>query len=235
MVGRLVGKGDPAHQVWLPPLSEPPTLDELLPPLQVDAERGLHPGGWPGLGRLQVPVGLVDKPYHQRREPLLLDLSGAGGHVAVVGAPQSGKSTLLRDLITGMALTHTPEEVQFYCLDFGGGSLGSLIGLPGNPVSSFLTFLLFVRPMLLKLQGAAATEPRSYPMRADFDWPRPDKRREFLRARRNAQGGLDLFPNQSSGVMTSAVWGDGVVDNPSGQVIRTGDTVAFVPFAEWLS
>jgi molybdopterin molybdotransferase len=115
------------------------------------------------------------------------------------------------------------------------GSKAWFIGLPGNPVSSFITFALAVRPVLMALQGAAAGLPRAVPMRADFDWPRPDKRREFLRVRRNGAGGLDLFPNQSSGVLTSAVWGDGVVDNPSGQAIRQGDTVAFLPFSELLS
>ena len=115
------------------------------------------------------------------------------------------------------------------------GSNAWFMGLPGNPVSSFLTFALAVRPVLLALQGAPAAAPRAAPMRADFDWPRPDKRREFLRARRNEAGGLDLFANQSSGVLTSAVWADGVVDNPSGQAIRKGDMVAFLSFAELLS
>jgi molybdopterin molybdotransferase len=109
------------------------------------------------------------------------------------------------------------------------------MGLPGNPVSSFVTFLLLVRPFLLALQGVAHTEPVRQPMTAHFDWPRADKRREFLRVRRNAQGGLDLFPNQSSGVLTSAVWGDGVVDNPAGRTVRHGDTVSFISFAEWLA
>ncbi|MEJ2579241.1 MAG: type VII secretion protein EccCb, partial [Kineosporiaceae bacterium] len=120
----------PARQVWLPPLTEPATLDQLLPPLSVDPARGLCPAGWAGLGRLHIPIGLVDKPYYQRRDPMWLDLSGAAGHVLVVGGPQSGKSTVVRDIITGLALTHTPAEAQFYCLDFGGGTLGSLVGLP---------------------------------------------------------------------------------------------------------
>ncbi|WP_093177090.1 gephyrin-like molybdotransferase Glp [Variovorax sp. YR266] len=107
-------------------------------------------------------------------------------------------------------------------------------GLPGNPVSSFLTFLMLVRPFLLTLQGATRVAPEAVKMRADFDWLRADKRREFLRARRNAAGGLDLFGNQSSGVLTSMVWGDGVVDNPSGQTIKSGDTVNFIPFASLL-
>jgi molybdopterin molybdotransferase len=109
-----------------------------------------------------------------------------------------------------------------------------LIGLPGNPVSSFVTFLLVVRPALLAMLGSATGAPAPQVLRADFDWPRPDRRREFLRARRNPQGGLDLFPNQSSGVLTSAVWADGVVDNPPSQPIRRGDTVRFLSFAEWL-
>jgi molybdopterin molybdotransferase len=112
------------------------------------------------------------------------------------------------------------------------GSAAYIVGLPGNPVSSFVTFLLMVRPVLLRLQGASDLEPRQTNLRADFDWPRPDKRREFLRARRNDRGGLDLFPNQSSGVLTSAVWGDGLVDNPSGQAIQRGDAVRFLSFSE---
>ena len=112
------------------------------------------------------------------------------------------------------------------------------IGLPGNPVSSFVTFLLLVRPFLLKLQGVQDVDQiatKSIPVRADFVWSRADKRREFLRVKRNANGGLDLFPNQSSGVLTSAVWGDGLVNNPPGQTIAIGDMVQFVSFAELLS
>jgi molybdopterin molybdotransferase len=109
------------------------------------------------------------------------------------------------------------------------------MGLPGNPVSSFVTFLLLVRPFLLALQGVKNTDIGRSTKVAHFDWPRADKRREFLRVKHNAQGGLDLFPNQSSGVLTSAVWGDGVVDNPAGQTIQKGDTVQFISFAEWMA
>lgn len=116
-----------------------------------------------------------------------------------------------------------------------GGSQAWFIGLPGNPVSSFVTFALAVRPVLRALQGAPASMPAPMHLRADFDWPKADKRREFLRVRRNLAGGLDLFPNQGSGVLTSVVWGDGLVDNPPGQAIARGDTVAFLPFAELLS
>ena len=120
---------------------------------------------------------------------------------------------------------------------FAHGKVGAahFIGLPGNPVSSFVTFLLLVRPFLLRLQGVAAVAPVASKLRADFDWPRADKRQEFLRVRRNAQGGLDLFPNQSSGVLTSAVWADGLVDNPGGQTIQKGDMVRFISFAELLA
>lgn len=109
------------------------------------------------------------------------------------------------------------------------------LGLPGNPVSSFVTFLLFVRPFLLRLQGVADVSPRRIAMRADFDLPRGDRRNEFLRARLNDAGGLDLFPNQSSGVLTSTVWGDGLIDNPPDRPIARGDTVQFIPFASLLA
>ena len=108
------------------------------------------------------------------------------------------------------------------------------LGLPGNPVSSFITFLLLVRPFLLKLQGATQLSPAVMSLRADFDW-KADKRREFLRVRRNAEGGLELFPNQSSGVLTSTVWCDGFVDNPANQSIARGDAVRFLPLAELLA
>jgi molybdopterin molybdotransferase len=109
------------------------------------------------------------------------------------------------------------------------------IGLPGNPVSSFVTFLLLVRPFLLKLQGVIDVTPVSVAMTAGFTWARADKRREFLRVRRDESGTLALFPNQSSGVLTSAVWGDGLVDNPPGQTIQPGDVVQFIPFSELLA
>jgi molybdopterin molybdotransferase len=109
------------------------------------------------------------------------------------------------------------------------------LGLPGNPVSSFVTFLILVRPFLLRLQGLTDVASKPVALHANFVWPRADKRREFLRVRRNATGDLELFPNQSSGVLTSAVWGDGLVDNPGGKTIAVGDLVQFVPFTDLLS
>ena len=114
-------------------------------------------------------------------------------------------------------------------LAFGRVRQSWFIGLPGNPVSSFVTFLLLVRPFLLRLQGVNEVEATRIAMRADFDWPRPDRRREFLRVSLNAGGGLDLFPNQSSGVLTSTVRCDGLVDNPASRSIAAGDTVRFIP------
>lgn len=120
---------------------------------------------------------------------------------------------------------------------FAYGRVGAahFIGLPGNPVSSLVTFLLLVRPFLLRLQGVADVAPKAIALTAHFDGPKADRRREFLRVKHNAAGGLDLFANQSAGVLTSAVWADGLVDNPPGQRIVHGDTVQFIPFSELMA
>jgi molybdopterin molybdotransferase len=117
-------------------------------------------------------------------------------------------------------------------LAFGKVKQAAFIGLPGNPVSSFVTFLVFVRPFLLKTQGVTDVQARPVAARADFDWPQPDARREFLRVKWNAQGGLDLYPTQDSAVLTSTAWADGLVDNPPNQAVRKGDTVRFLPYSE---
>ncbi|RJQ85768.1 type VII secretion protein EccCa [Amycolatopsis panacis] len=129
-VERLIGTGPAARQVWLPPLAESPSLDSLLPSVLPDPARGMSvqdPAHW---GRLRVPMGMIDRPFEQVRELLLADLSSAAGHVAVIGGPKTGKSTMLRTLVLALAMTHTPQEVQFYGLDFGGGGIMSLSGLP---------------------------------------------------------------------------------------------------------
>jgi molybdopterin molybdotransferase len=117
-------------------------------------------------------------------------------------------------------------------LAFGRVGASFFIGLPGNPVSSFVTFLVFVRPFLLKTQGMNEVNPRGIAARADFAWPDPDPRREFLRVKWNAQGGLDLYPTQDSAVLTSTAWADGLVDNPAGRAIDEGDLVRFLPYSE---
>jgi len=127
------------------------------------------------------------------------------------------------------------KPLAFGSIRRADGSSALLVGLPGNPVSSFVTWLLAVRAVLRTLQGMAPALPTALPMRADFDWPRPDRRREFLRARINAEGGLELYANQSSGVLTSAVWADGLIDNPAGHAIQAGETVRFLPLAALIS
>lgn len=125
-------------------------------------------------------------------------------------------------------------EVRRGSANGDGNGHAFFLGLPGNPVSSFVTFLLFVRPFMLRLQGVQEVLSAPYAMRANFSWPKPDRRNEFLRARINANGGLDLFENQGSGVLTSTVWGDGLIDNPPGRSIAPGDLVPFLPFSALL-
>ncbi len=121
------------------------------------------------------------------------------------------------------------------------GSVGStpFIGLPGNPVSAFVTFILLVRPFILRSQGMAVTAPQALSLKADFDWLKSDKRREFLRARLHMaeDGSIDvqLYPNQGSGVLTSTAWADGLVEVAEGTLIRRGETVRFLPFSELLN
>jgi S-DNA-T family DNA segregation ATPase FtsK/SpoIIIE len=130
MVDRLNGQGPPAHQVWLPPLNQSAALDELLGPVAADPVRGLAFANPELHGALQVPIALIDKPREQLRDVMWLQLAGSAGHVAIVGSTLAGKSTAVRTLICGLALTHTPAEVQVYCLDFGGGSLSTVRDLP---------------------------------------------------------------------------------------------------------
>jgi molybdopterin molybdotransferase len=117
-------------------------------------------------------------------------------------------------------------------LAFGRVKDAFFIGLPGNPVSSFVTFLIFVRPFILRSQGIAEVEPKAIDARADFDWPKPDARREFLRVKWHSQGGLELYPTQDSAVLTSTAWADGLVDKHAGQANRKGERVRFLPYSE---
>ncbi|HEX4472886.1 MAG TPA: type VII secretion protein EccCa [Nocardioides sp.] len=129
-VARMAGQGPAAHPVWLPPLDLPTTLDEVMPDLTPDPRLGLVSQQWRALARLTVPLGAVDRPREQRRDTFTVNLSGAGGHLAVVGGPRSGKSTLLRTLVTSLSLTTTPLESQFFVLDFGGGAFAPMHALP---------------------------------------------------------------------------------------------------------
>ena len=154
VLDRINGQGTPAHSVWLPPLGDSPSLARLI---------GSAPLGAP----LCVPIGLVDNPFAQRRDEYVVQLAGSEGNVAVVGAPQSGKSTALRTLVTALASTHTPDQVQFYCLDFGGGALAVLSSLPHvGSVASRMDRDLVRRTVaelgsLLRKREAAAAEQRN--------------------------------------------------------------------------
>ena len=129
-VARMAGHGTPAHQIWLPPLEVSETFDSLLGDLGVDPKLGLVSPSWRARGDLVVPMGITDVPLEQRRELYSVDLSGSGGHVAVIGGPLSGKSTALRSLVMGLALTRTPTEVQIYVIDLGGGTFATMLDLP---------------------------------------------------------------------------------------------------------
>jgi S-DNA-T family DNA segregation ATPase FtsK/SpoIIIE len=129
-VEQLCRFGQPVHQVWLPPLPAVIPLDAILGPLAEQPGRGWQAGMWPGQGQLALPVGLIDLPFQQRQEPMILDVARKHGNLAVVGAPQAGKSTLLRTLMLSAMLTHTPEEMRFYCIDYGGGTLAPLAAAP---------------------------------------------------------------------------------------------------------
>ncbi|TPW76742.1 type VII secretion protein EccCa [Schumannella sp. 10F1B-5-1] len=152
-VDRMAGRGPAAHQVWLPPLKEPASLDQLLGDLVVDPQLGLISPSWRAAGGLTVPLGIVDVPLEQRREHLTASLGGAAGHVAIVGGPLSGKSTLARSLVASLALTGSPLELQFYVLDFGGGSFTGLQKLPHVAGVATRTEQESVRRTVAEVQG----------------------------------------------------------------------------------
>ncbi|WP_462387447.1 molybdopterin molybdotransferase MoeA [Acidovorax sp. Q11] len=167
----------------------------------------------------------------------LHDASAAQDLILTSGGVSVGEEDHIKPAVESLGTLDLWQIAMKPGKPFAYGRIGAahFMGLPGNPVSSFLTFALLVRPFVLRLQGLRDVAPQSVAVRADFNWPKADKRREFLRVRHNAAGGLDLFGNQSSGVLTSAAWGDGVVDNPAGQTIAVGDTVHYIAFSELLA
>lgn len=188
------------------------------------------------LGCTVTDLGIVP----DRLDATIEALKGASGHhdlILTSGGVSVGEEDHIKPAVQALGRLNLWQIAIKPGKPFAYGKINAahFIGLPGNPVSSFVTFLLLVRPFVLKLQGASELAPQAIALVAHFDWPKADKRREFLRARLNAAGGLELFGNQSSGVLTSAVWADGLVDNPAGQVIAQGDTVRFIPFSAWLS
>lgn len=189
-----------------------------------------------GLGCEVVDLGIVPDQLAATRAALR-DAAARADVILTSGGVSVGEEDHLRPAVQAegrldlWAIAIKPGK------PFAHGRVGQahFIGLPGNPVSSLVTFMVLVRPFLLKLQGAARLAPRGYRLAAGFDWPKPDKRREFLRVRLDEEGGLALFSNQSSGVLTSAFWADGLLDNPAGQAFKAGDAVRFIPFAELLA
>ena len=188
------------------------------------------------LGCTVTDLGIVP----DRLEATIAALQGASQHhdlILTSGGVSVGEEDHIKPAVQALGelnlwqIAIKPGKPFAYGKVAGQQKTAHFIGLPGNPVSSFVTFLLLVRPFILKLQGATKIAPETIAINAHFDWAKADKRREFLRVKQNAAGGLDLFDNQSSGVLTSAVWGGGLVDNPAGQTIAHGDVVQFIPFS----
>ncbi len=222
------------------------TGDELVMPGEV-APADMKPGAiynsnrfflralLQGLGCVVTDFGIVP----DRRDATVAALQNASAQhdlILTSGGVSVGEEDHIKPAVQALGELNLWQIAMKPGKPFAYGRVGAahFIGLPGNPVSSFVTFLLLVRPFVLKLQGVADLAMKPTPVAAHFDWPKADKRREFLRVRRNAAGGLDLFPNQSSGVLTSAVWGDGLVDTPPGKTIARGDVVQFLAFSDLL-
>ena len=188
------------------------------------------------LGCEVTDLGIVP----DRREATVAALREAsGGHDLILtsGGVSVGEEDHIKPAVQSLGSLDLWQIAIKPGKPFAYGHVGGahFMGLPGNPVSSLVTFCLLVRPFVLRLQGVVDVAPKSIAVTAGFDWPRADKRREFLRVRHAPDGTLERFANQSSGVLTSAAWADGLVDNPAGQTIARGDRVRFLPFSELLS
>lgn len=221
------------------------TGDELLMPGQplrpgaiYNSNRATLMACVQALGGQCEDLGVVPDRLDATRAALR-DAAGRFDLIVTSGGVSVGEEDHLKSALAAEGLLHDwklaikPGKPLAYGRIHTGERDCHVMGLPGNPVSAFVTFLLLVRPVLLQLQGLAPSMPRGYELRAEFDWPRADARREFLRARRTADDGVELFPHQGSGVLTSTVWGDGLVDNPPGQSIALGDRVRFLPYSEF--
>lgn len=193
------------------------------------------------LGCIVTDFGILPDNLDQTKEKLSESIAGHD-LILTSGGVSVGEEDHVKPAVQSLGQLHLWALAIKPGKPFAYGQLNApnnqhvhFVGLPGNPVSSFVTFMLLVRPFVLALQGVHDSKLKPYQLRADFNWAKADKRREFLRVKRNDHGGLELFHNQSSGVLTSAVWADGLVDNPPGQTIASGDPVNFIPFLDWLS
>ena len=209
-------------------------VDRLQPGSIYNSSRFTLNGLLAGLGCKVTDLGIVPDTLAATRETLRRAAQNADC-IITSGGVSVGEEDHVKPAVEAEGMLDLWQIAMKPGKPLAFGSVGEalFLGLPGNPVSSFVTFLLFVRPVLLRLQGVVDVAPHAYSMRADFEWTKPDRRQEYLRAKINAQGGLDLFPNQGSAVLTSTVWGDGLIDNPSGHAIARDDVVRFIPFAEF--
>jgi len=190
------------------------------------------------LGCIVEDLGIVPDSRERTREALRA-AAGRCDLIVSSGGMSVGEEDHVKPAVEAEGELHAwqiaikPGKPLAWGLVRSSGREAHFIGLPGNPVSSFVTFLLFVQPFILRLQGQREVLPQAIMMRADFDWPRPDRRREFLRVRVNAQGGLERFPNQGSGVLTSTVWAEGLADIAPHTPVNRGDRVPYLPFHGW--
>ncbi|MHB1186446.1 molybdopterin molybdotransferase MoeA [Thiobacillus sp.] len=189
-----------------------------------------------GLGCELIDLGIVPDTL-EATEAALAQAAGLADVVVTSGGVSVGEADYVKAAVEKLGRVEMWKVAMKpgKPLVYGRVNEADFIGLPGNPVSAFVTFCLFVRPFLLKRMGAADVLYRAFTVQADFTWHKPGARREFLRARLQANGKLALFPNQSSGVLTSCAWADGLLDLEIGQTIRPGDWVRFIPFSELLS
>jgi molybdopterin molybdotransferase len=210
---------------------------EPLPPGRIyNSNRFVLRGLLERLGCQVIDLGIVPDDYDRTRRAFIeaaarADLIVTSGGVSVGEEDHVKPAVEAEGTLDVWQIAMKPGKP----LAFGHVREVPFIGLPGNPVSSFVTFLLFARPFILRRQGARSTDVTPYMLRAEFDWPKPDRRREFLRVRRNSDGGAELFPTQNSAVLNSTAWADGLVDHPAGATIARGDAVRYLSFAELLA
>lgn len=213
------------------------TPGEPLAPGQIyNSNRYTLTGLLNGLGCELIDLGVVPDTL-EATEAALSHAAGVADVVITSGGVSVGEADYVKAAVEKLGRVEMWKVAMKPGKPLVYGRVGEadFVGLPGNPVSAFVTFSLFVRPFLLKRMGATNVLYRAFAVEADFAWPKAGARREFLRARLQTNGKLALFPNQSSGVLTSCAWADGLVDLPIGQTIRPGDWVRFIPFSELLS